>query len=98
MFEQNLRILLVNDEYMQLMILENILVRILGIPQENVDKAENGQIANKKAIEGNFDIIIMDLNMPVMNGFTAAKSIKDYFKNEGRICPYIVALSASHID
>ena len=32
MFEQNLRILIVNDEFMQLMILENIIVRILGIP------------------------------------------------------------------
>jgi len=46
MFEQNLRILIVNDEFMQLMILENIFVRILGIPQENIEKAENGQIAN----------------------------------------------------
>lgn len=36
--------------------------------------------------------------MPVMNGFTAAKSIKEFFKNKGRNCPYIVALSASHID
>ena len=55
-------------------------------------------MANEKAKEGNYDIIIMDLNMPVMNGFTAAKSIKDYFSEENKTCPYIVAHSASHID
>jgi hypothetical protein len=32
-FEQNLRVLIVNDEFMQLMILENIIVKILGLPQ-----------------------------------------------------------------
>ena len=36
--------------------------------------------------------------MPVMNGFSSAKCIKDYFKGENRVCPYIVALSASNID
>ena len=36
--------------------------------------------------------------MPVMNGFQAAKSIKEYFKKESRVSPYIVALTASQID
>ena len=61
-------------------------------------KAENGIIAYNKAINEKFDIIIMDLNMPVMNGYTATKNIKDYYNKQNSISPYIVALSASNID
>jgi CheY-like chemotaxis protein len=38
-------------------------------------------MAYQKVISENFDIVLMDLNMPVMDGFTATKKIKDYFNN-----------------
>jgi CheY-like chemotaxis protein/HPt (histidine-containing phosphotransfer) domain-containing protein len=41
-----------------------------------VDIAKNGSEAVEKAVEGSYDLILMDLQMPVMDGFTAAKNIR----------------------
>jgi len=74
-----LKVLLVNDEYMQLMILENILISIIGVPNTNIFSAQNGYQAFQKATQHQIDLIIMDLNMPIMDGFTAAKKIKEFY-------------------
>jgi len=68
--------MIVNDEIMTLMILGQILERSIGIPSQNITKAENGKIAVNAAMSNNFDLILMDLNMPVMCGFDAVKAIK----------------------
>lgn len=52
--------------------------------------AENGQIAIDKMQKGNFDIILMDLQMPIMNGFEATKYIRNVLNSD---IP-IVALTA----
>ena len=39
--------------------------------------AENGQIAVDMAQSQAFDLIIMDVNMPVMDGLTATRAIRD---------------------
>jgi CheY-like chemotaxis protein len=41
-----------------------------------VEEAENGQQALDKVAAGGFDLILMDVNMPVMDGFTAVKSLR----------------------
>jgi len=43
-----------------------------------VDVAENGAIAVEKAKENEYDIILMDLQMPVMDGYTAAYQIREF--------------------
>ena len=55
-----------------------------------VDLAENGQIAIEMCKQNTYDIILMDLQMPVMDGITATLKIRD-FNTE---IP-IVALTAS---
>lgn len=41
-----------------------------------VDTAENGKVAYEKILKKNYDIILMDIQMPVMNGIEAALKIK----------------------
>ncbi|MEE9493134.1 MAG: Hpt domain-containing protein [Gammaproteobacteria bacterium] len=55
-----------------------------------IDEAENGQIAVDMASRIDFDVILMDVQMPVMDGFTAATTIR----NNGFSNP-VIALSGN---
>ncbi|AWV99094.1 response regulator [Arcticibacterium luteifluviistationis] len=70
----------------------NVLVaqRMIEAWGMKVDLAENGQIAVGKVGETTYDVILMDLQMPVMDGFTATKNIRKM-----GITTSIVALTAS---
>ncbi len=54
-----------------------------------VDSAENGFLGYQKALAGQFDLILMDLQMPEMDGFTATEKLRA----EGYKKP-IIALTA----
>ena len=41
-----------------------------------MEEAQNGQEALDKVAAGGFDLILMDVNMPVMDGFTAVKALR----------------------
>jgi signal transduction histidine kinase/CheY-like chemotaxis protein len=56
----------------------------------NVDTAENGRIGVDMAMVKQYDLILMDMQMPVMDGFTATRLLRD----SGYIKP-IVALTAN---
>lgn len=57
---------------------------------------ENGKIALEKAKEEIFDLIFLDINMPVMDGLEAIKYIRNYEKDINRYTP-VVALTANSI-
>lgn len=44
---------------------------------EVIDQAGNGEEAINKALEKKPDVILMDINMPVLNGIEAAKKLKE---------------------
>ena len=67
-----MRILLVDDNKMNLL----IATKFLKNWHANVQHASNGKIAVEMAMMNNFDLIIMDLQMPVMDGFEASSIIK----------------------
>ena len=56
-----------------------------------VETAKNGQLAIETFEEGKFDLILMDIQMPVMNGVEATQIIKHNFKK----VPPVVALTAN---
>jgi PAS domain S-box-containing protein len=59
-----------------------------------VTHAENGQIAVEKVKEGDFDLVLMDLHMPVMDGIEASKILRSSEDPKIRNMP-IVALTAA---
>ena len=57
------------------------------------DEAANGQRAVEMAQKQQYDIILMDIRMPVMNGYQAAKAIRALPGGGYRLTP-ILALTA----
>ncbi|HWQ85268.1 ATP-binding protein [Brevundimonas sp.] len=86
---QALNVLVVEDHPVNRMILE----AWLGSAGHASTSAENGQIAVSIAQDQTFDLIIMDVNMPVMDGLTATRAIRAG-AGANRETP-IVVLSAS---
>ncbi|KAL3805620.1 hypothetical protein HJC23_005864 [Cyclotella cryptica] len=65
----------------------DICARVLGMQLKKLkcstQRAENGQVAIdilKTSMRGTFDMVLMDLRMPVMDGLTATKMIRDELK------------------
>jgi CheY-like chemotaxis protein len=84
---QNKSILIVDD------IIFNI-TRTFGLLKEftdNIDTASNGQNAIMQCQNNYYDLILMDLMMPIIDGFNATKIIrdgKDFDDNQDRINHY----------
>ncbi len=70
----NKKILLVEDNAVNAMVAQKLLQN-WGL---NIETAANGQIAVEACQNEKFDVILMDLHMPVMDGFTATKTIREY--------------------
>jgi signal transduction histidine kinase len=64
--------LIVEDNTMNTM----LLTRILTLLNLSCDCAENGKIACEMVAKNKYDLVFMDLNMPVMDGYQATKRIR----------------------
>ena len=90
---QGLHVLLTEDNELNMEIAEFVL-RNEGTV---VTKAWNGQEAVdifRKSSPGEFDVILMDIMMPVMNGYEAAKMIRSLDREDAKVIP-IVAMTAN---
>jgi CheY-like chemotaxis protein len=86
---KGMRVLVAEDNENNQMLIELLLKR------QGVETAivEDGALAVENLRSNEYDLILMDLEMPVMGGFEAVAAIRDYEKNLGRRSK-IVALSA----
>jgi len=66
------RILLVEDNELN----QEVACELLRDAGFEVDLAENGQIAVRKVGEASYDIVLMDMQMPVMDGITSTMEIR----------------------
>jgi CheY-like chemotaxis protein/anti-sigma regulatory factor (Ser/Thr protein kinase) len=88
-----LRILLVEDNVVN----QKIALRMLQKMQHRVDVADNGAEALEKLSRTNYALILMDVSMPVMDGFEATRLIRRREEKNGRHVP-IVALTANAME
>lgn len=86
-----LRVLVVDDVHQNIELLSLLLKR----SGHSVDSASDGEIALKKMQDYSFDVVLMDLQMPKMDGLEAAKQRRAYEKAEGLSPLPIIALTAS---
>ncbi|MBD3223724.1 MAG: response regulator [Caldithrix sp.] len=71
-----------------------VAVRALEQNGFEVDVAEDGLIAYKKFLANTYGLVLMDLQMPEMDGYTATKKIRQYEQEQNKQRTPIVALTA----
>ncbi len=62
-----------------------------------VDCVENGRQALERAVTGNYDLILMDCQMPEMDGFEATRRVRAHEKTLGLEPASVVALTANAV-
>ena len=90
---RGLHILLAEDNELNMEIAEFMLQN----EGADVTKAWNGQEAVeifRKSVPGEFDVILMDIMMPVMNGYEATKMIRSLDREDAKAIP-IIAMTAN---
>jgi PAS domain S-box-containing protein len=86
------KILIVEDNKINMLLTKTLVKQI--IPKCIIYESSNGEKALEKVLEINPDIIFMDIQMPLINGYEAAKAIRKIEKLQNTI---IIALTAGTI-
>ncbi len=75
---KGLRVLIVDDNELN----REFLQQLLSEYQVDCDIAENGAIAVQKVASQSYDLVFMDLNMPVLDGISATKQIRQQYSQD----------------
>lgn len=89
--ELDLNILHVEDKLLNQKVVGYILINAGA----NVDFAKNGEEALNMYKPGRYDLILMDIHMPVMDGITAHKKLSELYGE--KLCP-VIGLSANALE
>ncbi|HTD29327.1 MAG TPA: response regulator, partial [Xanthomonadaceae bacterium] len=85
------RLLLVEDNPVNLLVAQ----RLISLTGMQCDTAENGEQALEKLARGHYDIVLMDCQMPVMDGYTATRKWREH-EEESQLQPMpIIAMTAN---
>lgn len=95
---KNLKILVAEDQFFNQQVLLSMLKRI---GYKNIDMVSNGEIAVKKIKQSlkckkdQYNLILMDIKMPIKDGITATKDINKLYQQAKKERPPIIAITAS---
>ncbi len=87
---QSKRILLVEDNEDN----RNLILAYLKKTTHETDTAENGKVAVDKYKSGDYDLVLMDIEMPVMDGYAATREIREWEKKNSMETTPVIALTA----
>jgi CheY-like chemotaxis protein/HPt (histidine-containing phosphotransfer) domain-containing protein len=85
-----LRLLLADDSEDNVFLIQSYLKH----SENSIDVAENGEVAVQKFRSGSYDLVLMDLQMPVMDGYVATQRIREWEQEHHAKPVPILALSA----
>lgn len=88
--ERKASILIAEDNIVNRMVIKGLLDPV----DAEISFAENGEAAVRQFQRGAYDLILMDINMPVMDGVTATIEIRKLEKEAGKTRTPIVAVTA----
>ncbi len=86
-----LNILLVEDNLINQKVATGI-IKQLG---HEITIAANGKIGVELYTQNDFDVVLMDIQMPIMDGFTATKEIRSWERENSKPSGVIIALTAN---
>lgn len=86
-----LHVLIAEDNKVNQMVIAKMITKL----NHTYELAENGQEAIDLCKEQRYDAILMDIQMPLINGIDAAKSILEYYASINQVAPKIIICSAN---
>ena len=88
--KQHLHVLLAEDNSVNQALVKGLLSKF----GHSVDIAQNGSEAIEKWIDGRYDLILMDVDMPVLNGYGATEQLRALEKQQGNARIPVIGLTA----
>jgi two-component system, sensor histidine kinase and response regulator len=89
---QSLQVLVAEDGLMHRRLAHGLLTR----EGHQVTLADNGAQALSQLRQGRYDVVLMDVDMPVMNGLAATAALRRHERRTGRYTPVIALTSSSN--
>ena len=93
-FGRPLRVLVADDSEDNRLLIEAFLKKS-GC---SLDHADNGEVAVRKFTESHYDVVLMDIQRPVLDGYRAVRQIRAWELAQGGHHTPVIALTASVLD